>query len=102
MIPHKQNDILLVLTMFSVIMLPLTLISGIYGMNFATSRSTSAPTASRTSWRMIMIAIVHARVLPLQAVDLSDGAAVGAVAAGVHGRAATDGGCIFCAKPARG
>jgi magnesium transporter len=34
-IAHKQNDILRVLTVFSVIMLPLTLISGIYGMNFA-------------------------------------------------------------------
>ena len=33
MIAHKQNDILRVLTLFSVIMLPLTLISGIYGMN---------------------------------------------------------------------
>jgi len=33
-IAHKQNDILRVLTVFSVIMLPLTLISGIYGMNF--------------------------------------------------------------------
>ena len=34
-IAHNQNDILRVLTVFSVIMLPLTLISGIYGMNFA-------------------------------------------------------------------
>ena len=34
-IAHKQNDILRVLTVFSVILLPLTLISGIYGMNFA-------------------------------------------------------------------
>jgi magnesium transporter len=32
-IQHKQNDILLTLTVFSVIMLPLTLISGILGMN---------------------------------------------------------------------
>ena len=32
-IAHKQNDILRVLTVFSVILLPLTLISGIYGMN---------------------------------------------------------------------
>jgi len=32
-IAHKQNDILLTLTVFSVIMLPLTLISGILGMN---------------------------------------------------------------------
>ncbi len=30
---HKQNDVLRVLTIFSVILLPLTLISGIFGMN---------------------------------------------------------------------
>jgi magnesium transporter len=33
-IAHKQNDILRLLTIFSVVLLPLTLISGIYGMNF--------------------------------------------------------------------
>jgi magnesium transporter len=33
-IAHKQNDILRVLTIFSVILLPLTLITGIFGMNF--------------------------------------------------------------------
>ena len=32
-ISHKQNDVLRVLTLFSVIILPLTLISGIFGMN---------------------------------------------------------------------
>jgi magnesium transporter len=32
-INHRQNDILRVLTIFSVILLPLTLISGIFGMN---------------------------------------------------------------------
>jgi magnesium transporter len=32
-ISHKQNDVLRVLTIFSVILLPLTLISGIFGMN---------------------------------------------------------------------
>jgi len=34
-ISHRQNDVLRVLTIFSVIMLPLTLISGIFGMNVA-------------------------------------------------------------------
>ena len=34
-IAHKQNDILRILTIFSVILLPLTLITGIFGMNFA-------------------------------------------------------------------
>ena len=32
-IAHKQNDILRLLTIFTVILLPLTLIAGIYGMN---------------------------------------------------------------------
>src|SRR5205814_7218835 len=32
-ISHRQNDILRVLTIFSVILLPLTLITGIFGMN---------------------------------------------------------------------
>src|SRR2546421_6578016 len=32
-ISHRQNDILRILTLFSVILLPLTLISGIFGMN---------------------------------------------------------------------
>ena len=33
MISHRQNDVLRVLTVFSVILLPLTLITGIFGMN---------------------------------------------------------------------
>ena len=41
-IAHKQNDILRVLTVFSVVLLPLTLISGIYGMNVGLPRQTSA------------------------------------------------------------
>ena len=32
-ISHKQNDVLRILTVFSVVLLPLTLISGIFGMN---------------------------------------------------------------------
>jgi len=32
---HRQNDVLRVLTVFSAIVLPLTLISGIFGMNVA-------------------------------------------------------------------
>src|SRR5439155_14980759 len=32
-ITHRQNDVLRILTVFSVIILPLTLISGIFGMN---------------------------------------------------------------------
>ena len=32
-INHRQNDILRILTVFSVILLPLTLITGFFGMN---------------------------------------------------------------------
>src|SRR6266540_4328801 len=32
-ISHRQNDVLRILTLFSVILLPLTLVSGIFGMN---------------------------------------------------------------------
>jgi magnesium transporter len=34
-ISHRQNDILRILTIFSVVLLPLTLITGIFGMNVA-------------------------------------------------------------------
>jgi magnesium transporter len=34
-ISHRQNDVLRILTVVSVILLPLTLISGIFGMNVA-------------------------------------------------------------------
>ena len=33
MISHRQNEVLRLLTVFSVIILPLTLISGVFGMN---------------------------------------------------------------------
>jgi magnesium transporter len=33
LISHQQNDILYVLTIFSVVMLPLTFITGLFGMN---------------------------------------------------------------------
>ena len=33
MISHRQNDVLRILTIFSVIILPLTFITGIFGMN---------------------------------------------------------------------
>jgi magnesium transporter len=42
-IAHRQNDILRVLTVFSVVILPLTLITGIYGMNFSHIPFSSEP-----------------------------------------------------------
>jgi magnesium transporter len=55
-IAHKQNDILRVLTVFSVVLLPLTLISGIYGMNVGLPRQHTAD----AFWTVIggMLAIV--------------------------------------------
>jgi magnesium transporter len=32
-IAHRQNDVLRILTVFSVVLLPLTLITGFFGMN---------------------------------------------------------------------
>jgi magnesium transporter len=32
-ISHRQNDVLRILTVFSVVLLPLTLITGFFGMN---------------------------------------------------------------------
>ena len=34
MISHRLNEVMKVLTIFSTIMLPLTFIAGVYGMNF--------------------------------------------------------------------
>ena len=42
----RINDVIKVLTILSVILLPLTLVSGIYGMNFAVLPAPSIPTAS--------------------------------------------------------
>jgi magnesium transporter len=39
MISNRLNEVMKVLTIFSVIFIPLTLISGIYGMNFSTAAS---------------------------------------------------------------
>jgi magnesium transporter len=57
-IAHKQNDILRVLTVFSVILLPLTLISGIYGMNVGLPRQHSAEAFWVIFGGMLVIAVV--------------------------------------------
>jgi magnesium transporter len=56
-IAHKQNDILRVLTIFSVIILPLTLISGIYGMNVGIPRQWAADTFWAIVGGMLAIAV---------------------------------------------
>ena len=69
-ISHRQNDVLRVLTIFSVIVLPLTLISGIFGMNvvFPGEDSTIA------FWVVIGLDARddrrHVRLLPPQALAL--------------------------------
>jgi len=55
-IAHKQNDILLTLTVFSVIMLPLTLITGILGMNVPIPFQTKGHTFYDVVAVMIVIA----------------------------------------------
>ena len=63
---HRQNDVLRVLTIFSVLLLPLTLIASVFGMNVAFPghelRLPSGSSSSRWSacWR-------SARVLPAEA-----------------------------------
>jgi magnesium transporter len=56
-ISHQQNDILYVLTIFSVVMLPLTFITGVFGMNvdFPGSGTTSG---FLTSVGLILVTIV--------------------------------------------
>jgi magnesium transporter len=56
-IQHKQNDILLTLTVFSVILLPLTLISGILGMNVPIPYQTQGHSFYDVIALMIVIAL---------------------------------------------
>ncbi len=59
-ISHRQNDVLRILTVFSVVLLPLTLISGIFGMNVAFPGE-----ATRTAFWIIvglMIAVIVSMV----------------------------------------
>ncbi|HVG89628.1 MAG: magnesium/cobalt transporter CorA [Gaiellales bacterium] len=58
-IAHKQNDILRVLTVFSVIMLPLTLISGIFGMNVPIPHEAS----QHAFWTIIAAMVAIAAVM---------------------------------------
>ena len=73
LISHQQNDILYVLTIFSVVMLPLTFLTGFFGMNVHFPGFDSVG-AFWGSLGLMAVAIVgHARLLPLEAVALSPG-----------------------------
>ncbi len=76
-ISHRQNDVLRVLTIFSVIVLPLTLISGIFGMNvdfpgFGTHAAFWVIIAL-----MVAVMVGHGRLLPPQALALAVSACSG-------------------------
>jgi magnesium transporter len=57
LISHQQNDILYVLTIFSVVMLPLTFITGVFGMNVDFPGSGTTP-GFLTSVGLILVTIV--------------------------------------------
>ena len=69
-ISHRQNDVLRLLTIISVTMLPLTLLTGIFGMNVVYPGEDTS-----TAFWVILAALVvdarrHARLLPLEALAL--------------------------------
>ena len=65
-IAHKQNDILRVLTLFSVVLLPLTLISGIYGMNVGLPRAHTAVRSGSSSGGMLLLSTGMLGLFPPQ------------------------------------
>ena len=86
LISHQQNDILYVLTIFSVVMLPLTFITGLFGMNV------HFPGFGTTTGFYVTLGLMvgddrrDARLLPLEALAVGSrrGAAVGALATRVR------------------
>ena len=72
-ISHRQNDVLRILTVFSVVLLPLTLITGIFGMNVRVPRLRDGLGVLDDLRRDGRRARRHARVLPLQALALDVG-----------------------------
>ncbi|PIS08674.1 hypothetical protein COT75_05455 [Candidatus Beckwithbacteria bacterium CG10_big_fil_rev_8_21_14_0_10_34_10] len=59
LLSYKTNEIIKILTIFSVILLPLTLISGIYGMNIETLPLASSPSSFIVvSGLMLSIAVI--------------------------------------------
>ncbi len=105
MIAHKQNDILRILTIFCVVLLPLTLITGIFGMNFGHSRSARSTHGFCDHRRRddLVVCGRPARLLPLQAVGLTVTEQLWAPWRLEYVQPRGDaGGCVFCAKAAAG
>ena len=71
MISHRQNDVLRVLTVFSAILLPLTLVASVFGMNVAFPGSETAVRVLDRRRRDDRRRRRIARLLPLEALDLS-------------------------------
>ncbi len=72
---HRQNDVLRLLTVFTVIVLPLTLLTGVFGMNVALPGE-----GTREAFWVIVAALLrrprrHGRLLPLAPLALGVGAA---------------------------
>ena len=71
-ISHRQNDVLRLLTIISVTMLPLTLITGIFGMNVALpGRGDARRRSGSSSARCVATLGGDDRLLPLEALDLA-------------------------------
>ena len=73
LISHQQNDILYVLTIFSVVMLPLTLLTGFFGMNVHFPGFDTWDAFWARLGLMVVTIVGHARLLPLEALALSFG-----------------------------
>ena len=67
MISHRQNDVLRLLTVFSVVLLPLTLITGFFGMNVQFPGFDTAWAFWVIFAGMVATLVGAARVLPAQA-----------------------------------
>ena len=70
-ISHRQNDVLRLLTLISVTMLPLTLITGIFGMNVVFPARARTRRSGSSSRALIVTLGGDGRLLPLEALALT-------------------------------
>ena len=101
LISHQQNDILYVLTIFSVVMLPLTFLTGFFGMNVGFPGIDQPSTLLRGARALRRRARRHARLLPLQALALMERLWAPWRLEYVQHADAQDG-CVFCRAAAAG
>jgi magnesium transporter len=57
-IAHRFNDILRVLTIFSIVFLPATLVASVWGMNVGLPGAGDPPTASHTTFWILIVAMI--------------------------------------------